>query len=109
MVQPESTGHSVQLLVGPVRSVSLQKAEGCKAALQRYLQHGSSLRLAGQAVGLAPMGAQDVDVLLCVDVLLVVVTRQEQAEETRGRELAQGPERAVGVGDGALELVRRLV
>lgn len=47
----------------------------------------------------------DEELLLVDDVLLfdVVVTRQEQAEETRGRELAQGPERAVGVGDGALK------
>ena len=115
IVQPEATGHAVHLLVDPVRSMSLQKAEGCKAALQRYLQQGSSWPLAGQAVGLAPTGAHDVDVLLIddvllfvdevlfVDVLLADVTRQEQAEERRERELAQGPERAVGVGEGALE------
>lgn len=70
------------------------------------------MRSAGQTVARGPHAVVDVllvdddeELLVVDDVLLfdVVVTRQEQAEETRGRELAQGPERAVGVGEGALE------
>ena len=80
-------------------------------------QQGSSLRLAGQTVAWGQDDVVDVllvvdeeellfvvdEELLFVDDVLLVVTRQEQAEERRERELAQGPERAVGVGEGALE------
>ena len=67
-------------------------------------QQGSSLRLAGQVVGAAVEPALGQDDVVDEELLFVVdVTRQEQAEESRERELAQGPERAVGVGEGALE------
>ena len=86
-----------------------------------YLQQG--LFLTGQVAALVLMGQDDVvdvllvvddeellivedEELLCVDdvsLVIVDVTRQEQAEERREGELAQGPERAVGVGEGALE------
>lgn len=104
------SGQALHLLYGPEMSVSLQNAEGCKVALQRNLQHGlgglgQEDCEGGQAVVVLVVDVLVLDLLLVVDVggiVVVVVTRQEQAEERRERELAQGCERAVGVGEGAL-------
>lgn len=102
----------MHLEYGPEVSVSLQKLYGTSAALQKYLQHRSGLL--GQALGTSgPAGGQAVTVgeglgsemIVDLDVVVlwvggvvgvVVVTRQEQADERRDVEEAQKVEREPG-------------